>query len=213
MKKEILNFKKIKAVVFPEFTGVTINMMPFIIGDIKTIPEEVQNYIPLIESCCLPESLTGQVAYLTITETLVKEGETQRKKGIHLDFGKGGFAQEKKDGEGIYIANNIEGSCRIWDTRIPTSDVQNNGSCEHLRATLGNGEFLKQSVMYLIHENCPHESLPMASNTKRQFFRLVVGEIMEWYEEFSTRNRLGVKPDCKVVYYTSLSEGCHGACW
>lgn len=207
-----LNFKKIKTVVFPKFTGTNIDMMPFIIGDVETIPEEIRSYVSLIESCYLPKSLYGQVAYLTITETLAKKGEAQRKKGIHLDFGKGGFIREKKEGEGIYIANTVKNSCRIWDTIIPASDAQNDGSCEHLRANLGDGEFLKKSIVYFLHENCPHESLPMSNNTKRQFFRLVVGEIKEWYEEFSTPSKFGVEPNCKIVDKLGFYS-CHGACW
>ncbi len=209
------NFKKIADVLFPKFTGINCNMLPFIIGDITSIPEKFRLYAPLIKASKPPQSLYGKVGYLTITETEVYIGITQRKKGIHLDFGKGGFISPKNEGEGIYIANNIEKSCMVWDTLISGSDSSKDGSCEHLRDSLGSGKFLNPNTLYLIHENCPHESLPMVHNTKRQFFRLVIGEIQEWYEEHSTINELGIKPgsSCKIIPVIDLNDGCHGACW
>ena len=79
-------------VTFPEPRGIEINMMPFIMGDYSTIPEIYQHYRPLIDLClqdthdldrCSQE--LGKIGYLTIHESLVMAGETQRRPGLHTD--------------------------------------------------------------------------------------------------------------------------------
>ena len=38
-------------VTFPKYTGVQCNMMPIVIGDMKTIPKNMRQYMPLLATC------------------------------------------------------------------------------------------------------------------------------------------------------------------
>merc|ERR1712224_452256 len=70
---------------FPEPQGININMMPFIMGQRESLPAAYQHYWPLIEKCNIPREESGNVGYLTIHESLVKEGESQRRSGLHIE--------------------------------------------------------------------------------------------------------------------------------
>ncbi|MES2023320.1 MAG: hypothetical protein V4439_01430 [Patescibacteria group bacterium] len=157
-------------------------MMPFIMGNAESIPEEYKQYLPMIDACKISTKLIGQVGYLTITETVVKLGETQRKPGIHTDSGYGL----------IYMANNLPNSCRVWDEEIYSTDPY--GDCEEYRDSLGKGITIEPNILYMLNENCPHESLPVEKEGERQFFRLVTGPLQAWWEGDSTPNRLKIVP-------------------
>ena len=88
---------------FPAPTDININMMPFIVGedfeDCK-LPDHLKNYWDLIEACLRPQhqrhhwhlwpsskipSDIGKVYYLTIQESWVEPGNSQRRPGLHVD--------------------------------------------------------------------------------------------------------------------------------
>jgi hypothetical protein len=60
-------------------------MMPFILGDKKSLPHELQHYHPLIEQCKVEKDQYGKVLYLTVQEGMVTMGRSQRRPGIHTD--------------------------------------------------------------------------------------------------------------------------------
>ena len=88
---------------FPEPSGININMMPFIVG--KTfesckLPDYVEPYWKMIKCCLQPEiwksswhawprkshpSDLGKVYFLTIQESFVEPGTSQRRPGLHVD--------------------------------------------------------------------------------------------------------------------------------
>ena len=82
-------------VKFPQPSGLNlnINMMPFkLYRPNETLPPELHAYIPLIRMC--PEARLvyrgadppmDRVAYLTVHESFVRAGETQRRSGIHIE--------------------------------------------------------------------------------------------------------------------------------
>merc|ERR1719334_2657629 len=90
---------------FPPPTDININMMPFIVGytfEKSLLPEFVRPYWPMIEACLYPEmerswnhmwasrttggkSEIGRVNYLTIQESWVEPGTSQRRPGLHVD--------------------------------------------------------------------------------------------------------------------------------
>lgn len=135
-------------VVFPPPEDIIINMLPFIIGDIASVPQEFRHYWPLIESCPYHRMELGKVGYLTIHESLVLGGNPQRRSGLHTEapgiqkcdgngtywyrWG-GGFRdpeaercggnrenglQEDELLGGIFMASSVAGSCRLWNVRI-----------------------------------------------------------------------------------------------
>eukprot|EP00092_Neocalanus_flemingeri_P051338 GFUD01059675.1.p1 GENE.GFUD01059675.1~~GFUD01059675.1.p1 ORF type:complete len:381 (+),score=98.56 GFUD01059675.1:41-1183(+) len=88
---------------FPTPSDININMMPFIVGktfESSKLPEYVKPYWSLIKACINPElnrashhlwdrrsnpSDLGRVYYLTIQESFVGAGSSQRRPGLHVD--------------------------------------------------------------------------------------------------------------------------------
>ena len=86
---------------FPPPKDININMMPFILAKSFKhckLPNYLKPYWPFIERCATQElnkalspwfdtfsSHFGKVCYLTINESLVDSGETQRRPGLHVD--------------------------------------------------------------------------------------------------------------------------------
>merc|ERR1711862_450450 len=84
---------------------------------------------------------------------------------------------------GIYMANNVSKSCRIWSALVkdPGLVVGHHGDLEHVREILGPGEMMQANTMYWMTDRTPHESLPLEQETHRQFFRLVTSELSAWF--------------------------------
>lgn len=207
-------------VEFPPPMDIQINMMPFIMGNKASIPEEYQQYWPLIEKCILPPSEHGKVGYLTIDEGWVQPGQAQRRGGLHIEapgnpLHQGGAYTEQRidwgcgivrwdrstvDG-GLYMASNVPNSCRVWNAQIRDSPsvVGKLGSLEHIRDVLGEGAPMEAGKLYWLTDTTPHESLPLEEKTYRQYFRLVTSSLSAWYPEHSTPNSLGVEPDSEIT--------------
>ena len=81
-------------ITFPEPTDININMMPFIMAqefeDTK-LPDYLEPYFEMIEHALYNEydlrgmEELGKVGYLTIHESLVEEGQSQRRPGLHTE--------------------------------------------------------------------------------------------------------------------------------
>lgn len=201
------NLLKLGHLKFPNPTGIKINMMPFIIGDSKSIPEEYRHYYPLIEKCSVNNDEFGKVGYLSITEGIVQKGTSQRRPGIHtekpgkMSWGGGwGRGNLKDDGHiigGLYMASNIDNSCRAWNMHVDYPGTL--GDCEHLRNELTNEYIMEKDTLYWMTDSCPHESLPLQETTLRQWFRFVTSQVSLWYKQHSTHNRLGIMPNCHII--------------
>eukprot|EP00732_Lithocolla_globosa_P005773 Lithocolla_globosa_v1_NODE_6216_length_1121_cov_10.208255.p1 type:complete len:320 gc:universal NODE_6216_length_1121_cov_10.208255:976-17(-) len=215
-------------VFFPPPNNININMLPFVMNDVKSLPEELRHYWNLVARCHLSDIEAGKVGYLTIHEGLVGESVTQRRPGIHVDahpvqtvFGRGqvvsprawmdlhspqlhslshwgtGYLLHNNMQGGIYMASNVPYSTRVYPTTIRqdcTDQVGSHGDLEHFRWCLGKGYHLPANVMVWMTDRTPHESLPMSKPTYRQYFRLVTSDVGMWYEDHSTKNRLGIVP-------------------
>ena len=112
---------------------------------------------------------------------------------------------------GIFMASNIEDSCRVWDCQImDDNSIGHLGDIEHLRSLLPESEVMEPNRLYWLTDRTPHESLPLKNKKCRQFFRLVTSEVSLWFEEHSTKNPLGVVPDpniTKVVKGSKFNKG------
>lgn len=206
-------FLRIGAVEFPPYQGGQVNMMPIIVGDLWTLPDRLRGYATLIDATGLPR---GELAYLTVHESVVRPGETQRRPGAHTDATKfhawgggpwgGGEPQPTppkppkpspkppKPTRGIYMAS-TDGLCRIWNE--VTRDVDSHGGLLILPTSAPT--VMEPSVLYWATDRTPHESLPARQQTRRQFFRLVADEIGVWWSKHSTPSPFGVKPNARVV--------------
>lgn len=114
-------------------------------GDVSSITEEYKLYSDIISECFLD---AGNIGYLTIDESYVAIGKTQRgynnkgiERNVHIEVGRhlnsnrwggsgGNNTWDNKSGAlldddtMVLIANNIDNTCRVWDTieMSPTDD-------------------------------------------------------------------------------------------
>ena len=202
----IMGFKAL----FPEPTGIDVNMMPIKSIDKRTLPDNLHGYLPLIIQCYvrMGKKRYDQICYLTVHESHVPAGESQRRPGLHIErpHGSGGsgshlrYDPSKKIDEqreyfdaawglgyvgrddipidGIFMANTVPGTCRVWPALIgePEQLADMHGGIEHLRERLGPGVDVGDELVWMT-DRTPHESLPCDVGGMRQFFRLVVGPI------------------------------------
>ena len=149
----------------------------------------------------------GGIGYITIQESVVEAGKTQRRAGLHTD----GCSDHREGGTyvywgrqgGIFFASNVEESCVAWNCTVPRTGPH--GDCEHLRKIIEAAPrtVMEANTMYIINDTTPHEALPMKESTPRQFFRLVLGEVSHWFSKNSTPNPLGVVPPSKCTIVTT----------
>ena len=221
--------KKSLVVQFPKPTDININMMPFVMArsfNETKLPKYLQSYWDEIITHCIMGSEIGKIGYLTIHESYVDKGTSQRRPGIHTEspgismlrdgqgyltfpyihWGQGRSIEGLELQGGIFMASNVENSCKAWNCQILRPEVDSldivgkHGDIEHLRELLpSNSEMMVANHVYWITDRTPHESLPLADGTYRQFFRLVTSLVSVWFQDHSTKNPNGVVPDSKIT--------------
>lgn len=204
------NTESVATVSFPEPQGIQINMMPFVMGDIGSLPEDVRAYQPLIDACDIEDDELGKVGYLTVMETEVVPGLSQRRGGMHVEkhpagpdhrggWGGGGWGRGRYGARrfgGLYVASNMEDTTAVWNAHV--DEPGPGGDCEHLAQTLGEPVLLKAGELAWMTDSCPHASMPVKRPGTRQFFRLVTSGVDLWFTQHSTPNPLGVVPPARV---------------
>merc|ERR1719159_127555 len=93
------------------------------------------------------------------------------------------------------MASNVPRSTKVWNVKVDTPVVGHLGGVEHLRDVLGNGSTMDAGELLWLTDMTPHESLPLAEDHHRQYFRVVTSSVSIWYANHSTPNRLGILPD------------------
>lgn len=201
--------------------------MPFRVGDEFSIPSEYRQYYVLTEKC---EGLRrGSIAYLTVDESLVEAGESQRRSGLHIDAAQADtkahgwnhqYEQRYGGGRdldgGIYMASNVAGSTILWDCWILEAEkiMGDFGELDHLRDLLGEGKHMKVSranELLWITDETPHESAPLPERTYRQFFR-VVTSVDVWYSAHNTSNPFVELPEkVKILHHNKFLEASSSA--
>lgn len=200
----------VNTIQFPEFTGIKCNMMPFIQGDSNSLPEIYQPYADIINKNFLEK---GEVGFLTIDESYVEAGESQRgynskgiERNVHIEVGRvdklnrwggggtgwGGRANVLlEDNTMVLIANNIAETCRVWNER-EMGYTKDGDLSEYIEKypeetglLMGAGEVAKISIF------TPHECINQKQSGKRQFFR-IVGKGVTGREPYFTANPLMV---------------------
>lgn len=203
---------------FPKPKNININMMPFVYGDKDSLPKEYHKYWDMIMQCNCSQEI-GKVVFLTIHESIVKPGSSQRRGGVHVEspgklpflkyplkwecwhpWGMGGWMFGELVG-GIYMASTVKHSTKVWPCIIedPKSNAGWYGDCEHFRDILPTPIELDANKLTWITDRTPHESCIVNEGGYRQYFRLVTSEVVAWFEEHSTPNPLGVEPGIEIV--------------
>jgi hypothetical protein len=275
MEDNHVAFAHVENVSFPEPHNINVNMMPFVMGDKNTLPEELHSYWGIIRLCVstLTKGSAARIGYLTVHESIAEvEGASQRRPGLHtegfvrLPFERGcsrvhtlprwhgwGFGHALRPGEfegGIFMASNVSDTSHLYNAIVPDELVGSGGDVEHLREVLnthfpeppkartrvpddperhGGHAGCARSHMHMGGDNLstqkpvtwpislqanelvwmtdrtPHESRALKVGQRRQFFRLVAGEIGTWFAAHSTPNPLGIEPDAEVVGYDKFT--------
>jgi hypothetical protein len=193
------------AIVFPRFTGVTCNMMPFIQGDPDSLPPKYQQYAEALERMVLDP---GKIGHLTIQETFVKAGKTQRGysqsgRNAHVEIGRitsSGFGHWGFWGHTgttlvnvntrVAIASNLADTCRLWPGVTETRPTEYGELDEYLEDyPVESGVVLGAGEVAIIGVLTPHESTPQKVAGRRQFLR-VVGQGVLGRESYFTQNPL-----------------------
>ena len=113
---------------FPVPSGIYINMMPFISSDQFEncrLPEKLKRYWGLIKYCVQQEkyrrnySSYGQVFYLSIEESVVKAGFSQRALGLHVDWQRKVNIESSNDVSITRHPTTLTSSYRTWPQRGP----------------------------------------------------------------------------------------------
>jgi hypothetical protein len=219
-------YARLGYVTFPEPTGRNVNMMPFALGDVNSLPDDLKCYYPLIEQC--PNVRRSGVAYLTVEESHVEVRNTQRRPGLHIEapsilgahetscrpgrvtyWGMGYFVGVDQYRGGIYFASSVDSTCQVFDALVDKAVpgiADRHGGCEYLRHMIGDGEVLGANELVWMTDQTPHEALPQKESGYRQFFRLVMPEISHWFARHSTPNPKVPIPDGIIVVEDSKFE-------
>jgi hypothetical protein len=197
------HYQNLGEVLFPSPRDRMANMMPVIVGDIDSLPEDLAGYLPMLQRCGFEP---GTTAYLTINESLVEQGATQRRPGIHTDGTAmhthggtgpthgGGVSTESPYREGMCMAS-TDGATRLWDTL----DFDG-GRLGELQEPGESSISLRPSQLYWMTDRTPHEGITATTTAYRQFFRLTAHDLGVWYSQHNTQNPLGVPPGCPISH-------------
>lgn len=210
-------FTRCGTVSFPPPSGIDINMMPFIMGDETSLPENLQEYYdPLVGMCPVSRTELGKVCYLSITERYIEKGNTQRRGGLHIEapvhhfsFSPGGYKRarwgmgqmtlEEFKG-GIYTASNVSNSCAIWDALVDKSTTDSHGGMEHLRPLLNAPYLIQANELIWMTDRTPHQAIPQYESGYRQFFRLVTSDFNVWHAQHCNANpKVPLPPHVRVI--------------
>jgi hypothetical protein len=192
-------------ITFPKFSGLRCLMMPYIQGDLSSVPVEFAPYKDIISSTYLAK---GERGYLTIDESFVEAGKPHRGarakfgRALHTEAGRipgllcwggghwGGSPKVTLERDTrILVASNISNSCAVWDSEVEDTSTDGDiGDRAHLfpyetARLLGDGEVSEIGIL------TPHESLPVTASTNRQFLR-IVGSGVHGREPYFTVNPL-----------------------
>ena len=192
---------------FPKFTGVKCNMMPFVQGDSESLPEAYKPYAQIVDENYLEK---GEVGYLTIHESNVGAGQSQRgynahglNRNVHIEVGRyenknswgGGNSWGGKravlldDDTMVLIANSISDTCRVWNAQEMAFTNDGDLSAYIDKYPECTGRLMKAGELAKISIFTPHECIPQKQSGPRQFFR-IVGKGVHGRESYFTVNPL-----------------------
>lgn len=191
--------KNLGSFQLPEFSGIRWMMLPFHMEDIEnTIPNH--QWHDTIKKMVDMAPVKSGVGYLTIDESFVPKGEFHRRPGLHVDGvdengSIGGWGGGGGWGNGGMIVASSHTGAKSWTGNFKNT-IGSNGDCSHMRDDLREEDaiYLLGGIAYFLNETAVHETIPMISDTNRQFVRLSMPSNAPWYEGY-TENPLGVKPN------------------
>jgi hypothetical protein len=213
-------FKELTEVSLPQFTGTRVMMMPILIGDLSSVPSQLDHYGSTLQQLfgLSDPKHYGKVGYITIDEKVVQAGSTHRRSGLHVDgvfngscggWGGGGGSWGSK-GNGMITVSSVAG-CKAYQQELE-GEFGKDGEADSFKSQLKEecATIFKPYVAYWVDGLCVHESLSMPENTARQFVRLSMPSKGPWFIGY-TENPLGVLPTGEILdsrpYMSELKPG------
>jgi hypothetical protein len=199
-------FHKAGEVGLPQFSGVRVMMLPIMIGDLQSVPNDLVNWSSTLSEMFGMCKHHGEVGYLTIDEKTVAPASTHRRSGRHVDgvyqgrcggWGGGGGGWGSV-GNGMLTVSSHAG-CRAWNQSFDGFPGWE-GECDHLAVQCRDDSetIFAPGTVYWLDGLCVHESLPMTVETKRQFVRLSLPSNAPWFDGY-TANPKGVLPTGPIL--------------
>lgn len=194
------------SVTFPEYTGLRCLMMPYIQGEPDSVPAQYAAYSDIIGRVFLRR---GDIGYLTIDESVATAGKPHRGdrakygRAIHTEAGRhpdrmyawggGGWGSSHRvtldcDTQ-ILLANNLSGSCALWEATHEDTSIDGDIGYAADQYPYSEAVMMLAGEVHKIGILTPHESLPVASDVRRQFLR-IVGSGVHGREPYFTVNPL-----------------------
>ena len=175
----------------PDFTG-KVSMLPF---DLETLNEIPLEFNSMVTNMIKFLPMKKGIAYLTVDGKLVKEGQTHRRGGMHIDgnyihdisswgggggwkVGEGGrilsskhhkLSYESQTG-GMLIASTYP-ACKGWNGEFEGNPYVG-GDCSRIK--VGEGFMMKPHTLYYGNSQFLHESLPIDKTTHRVVARITL---------------------------------------
>ena len=257
-----LNQRRNELITFPSPNDLNINMMPFkMCREFENcfLPENLRQYwelfiqplfSPYREASARLEE--GKVCYITIHESLVGPGKSQRRPGLQIELGAINRMTEQKSSQGvahtndeevmgngiadtefyrhpyasatwmidivkggIYMATNVSESCAVWNSQIRYDKINkakeiigSHGNIDIIKPYIGKQTIMDPNKIYWITDRTPHESLQLKKETYQQYFKLVTHWVSHWFEDYYTKNPLGLMPDSftRIVRGSKLED-------
>lgn len=223
-------FSPCARVAFPAPRDISVNMLPFVLGNVGSLPENLRPYHDLIMTCPLQDSEIGKVLYLTVEEGWVEAGETQRRGGLHIEsprytqffqspghtdgvwsgipgrigWGRGVLKDDQFIG-GLYMASTISNTCRVYHALVDKSAVDTHGGLDHLAQLIPDAQAydMRANELVWMTDRTPHIVLAQEHREYRQFFRLVTSSLSIWNAVHNTPNPKVSLPEHVIVVHTS----------
>lgn len=188
---------------FPQVSGLRCHMMPILQGDSGSLPAIFAPYAGFVDEFVLQK---GQIGLLTIDESFVEVGKSQRGYGkgsrtLHTEACRapegmswgpspphwGGSPRVLVDPDTkILIANSVDDTCMVWDAE--EEDITPDGDLGDLayKYPRDQGRMLKAGRVAQIGVRTPHECIPQKESSFRQFVRLVGVGVTGREDHFTT---------------------------
>lgn len=197
MKTFRSSVKFVDRILFPQFSGKRVMMMPFHVHDpLGSLPDSLKGYGETVARS-FPVMGAG-VGYITVDEAEVQAGTTHRRPGLHVDgrgsWGGGGTWASR----GMYVAASRFG-CVGYDQEFE-GEVEDDGGAEHLRdqCRARDQVTMEGHCLFFCNGLAVHESVARPFDMKRQFLRVSLPNSCPWYEGY-TPNPLGILPTGPIL--------------
>lgn len=213
-----------RSVDFPTPKGLNVKMMPFVMGDRHSLPQDLQPYYDsCILNCAVMPAEIGKVCYSTVAEGLVQAQDRQC--GIRVEVLESDLTKESRFVAGVerpprwtprsrdelhgglFMACNMAETYVIWNAIVDTTngDFDSRRGLEHIRPYLGRARKLGANELTWLTAQTPHEMV-QENEVCRQLFRLVTSDIAIWHEGWTPNPMVPLPGNVRMIKESNFDE-------